>query len=170
MESRFGTAGRVWVLDRGIASQKNLDFLRQRRQSYLVGTPPSRLGEFESELCTRDWRQVRPQVEIQSVQRDDQTYVLARSTGRRLKEKGIRKRQLLGMHGDLRKLANRVSAGRLKDADKVLESIGRYRERWPAASRFVNVEVDRDATGQAASVCWSYQKGRLRTALARDGA
>jgi transposase len=170
MESRFGQARRVWVLDRGIASQKNLDFLRQRKQSFLVGAPRSRLAEFDGELCTRDWRHVRPHVEVKSVQRDGQTYVLARSIQRRAKEKAIRKRQLLGLHRDLAKLASRVLAGRLKNTDKLLESVGRFRERWPAASRFVRVDVERDKAGQATAVSWSYHKDKLRTALARDGA
>ena len=170
MESRFGKARRVWVLDRGIASQKNLDFLRERKQSFLVGTPRSRLGEFDEELCTRDWRHVRPHVEVKSVERDGQTYVLARSVRRRAKEKAIRKRQLLGLHGDLIKLSRRVLAGRLKDTDKVLETVGRFRERWPAASRFVHVEVKRDHAGQSTAVSWNYHKDKLRTALARDGA
>jgi len=170
MESRFGKARRVWVLDRGIASQKNLDFLRERKQSFLVGTPRSRLSEFDEELCTRDWRHVRPHVEVKSVERDGQTYVLARSVHRRAKEKAIRKRQLLGLHGDLKKLSNRVSAGRLKNTDTVLESVGRFRERWPAASRFVDIDVKRDQTGQSTAVSWSYHKDKLRTALARDGA
>lgn len=170
MELRFGKARRVWVLDRGIASQKNLDFLRERNQSFLVGTPRSRLGEFDGELCMRDWHHVRAHVEVKSVQRDGQTYVLARSIQRRAKEKAIRKRQLLGLHKDLKKLSNRVSAGRLKDSDNVLESVGRFRERWPAASRFVRVTVGRDEAGQATAVSWSYRKDKLRTALARDGA
>jgi transposase len=170
MESRFGRARRVWVLDRGIASRKNLDFLRQRRQSFLVGAPRSRLGEFDGELCTRDWRQVRPHVEVKSVERQGQTYVLARSIQRRAKEKAIRRRQLLGLHRDLTRLARRVWAGRLKNADKAVESIGRFRERWPAASRFANVDVERNQAGQAAAVSWSYQQDKLRVALARDGA
>lgn len=170
MESRFGKARRVWVLDRGIASKENLDFLRERQQSFLVGTPRSRLAEFDGELCTHDWRFVRPHVEVKSVQRDGQTYVLARSIQRRLKEKAIRKRQLLGLHEDLKKLSKRVSAGRLKDADKVLESVGRFRERWPGASRFVRVKVERDASDKATAVSWSYHKDKLRVALARDGA
>ena len=170
MESRFGKARRVWVLDRGIASQKNLDFLRERKQSFLVGTPRSRLGEFDEELCTRDWCHVRPHVEVKSVERDGQTYVLARSVHRRAKEKAIRKRQLLGLHRDLKKLSNRVSVGRLKNTDTVLESVGRFRERWPAASRFVDVDVKRDQAGTTTGVSWSYQKDKLRMALARDGA
>jgi transposase len=43
MEKRFGTTRRVWVLDRGIASQANLQFLKERKQSFLVGTPRSQL-------------------------------------------------------------------------------------------------------------------------------
>ena len=170
MESRFGKARRVWVLDRGIASHKNLDFLRARNQSFLVGTPRSRLSEFDEELCTRDWRHVRPHVQVKSVERDGQTYVLARSIQRRAKEKAIRKRQLLGLHRDLAKLASRVLAGRLKNTDKVLESVGRFRERRPAAARFVRVDVERDEAGQATAVSCSYHKEKLRTALARDGA
>lgn len=170
MESRFGKAQRVWVLDRGIASQKNLDYLRERSQSFLVGTPRTRLSEFENELCTSDWRYVRPHVEVKSVERDGQTYVLARSIKRRLKEKAMRKRQLLGFHKDLKSLSHRVSAGRLKDADKAVENVGRIRERWPKASRFADVEVKRDEKGNATAVSWIYKRDKLRLALGRDGA
>jgi transposase len=170
MESRFGKAQRVWVLDRGIATQGNLDFLRERKQSFLVGTPRAQLGDFDSELCTRDWCWVRPHVEVKRVDKQGRTYVLVRSGQRRLKEKAMRKRQLLGLHQDLRKLSKRVSSGRLKNADKVSECVGRFKERWPVASRFVEVTVQRAESGQATRVDWSYHKDKLRLALARDGA
>ena len=170
MESRFGPARRVWVLDRGIASQDNLEFLRARNQSFLVGTPRSQLSQFEAELCTGDWQKIRKSVEVKCVQRHGQTYVLARSKQRRAKEHAIRRRQLLGWHGDLKKLAARVSAGQLKNADKVLEQIGRLRERWPAASRFAHAEVQRDVEGRATGIDWHYDRSKLRVALGRDGA
>lgn len=90
MAAQFGTARRVWVLDRGIATEANLAFLREHGQSFLVGTPRSQLSEFEAELATRDWREVREHVEVRSVQRGNQTYVLARSKDRRAKERAIR--------------------------------------------------------------------------------
>lgn len=170
MESCFGTACRVWVLDRGIATQANLDFLRERKQSFLVGTPRSQLSEFETELCTRDWHRIRESVEVKSVQREGKTYVLARSKQRRVKERAIRRRQLIGWYRDLNKLCARVLAGRLKDTDKVLQQIGRLRERWPAASRFVDVDVQRDDAGRARAIHWQYDRHKLRAALARDGA
>ncbi len=170
IESRFGTARRVWVLDRGIATTENLDFLRQRNQSFLVGTPRSQLSEFEAELCTRDWQRIRESVEVKAVERDGHTYVLARSKQRRAKERAIRRRQLLGGYRDLKKLSARISGGRLKDPDKVFQQIGRLRERWPAASRFVAVDVERDDAGRATAIHWRYDQDKLRAALARDGA
>jgi transposase len=170
MESRFGPARRVWVLDRGIATQANLDLLRQKNQSFLVGTPRTQLDAFEAELCMQDWQQIRESVEVKCVQRDGQTYVLARSKQRRAKERAIRRRQLRGWHRDLKALARRVSTGRLKNADKVREQIGRLRERWPGAARFAEVQVERDAEGRAVRVMWRYDKSKLLLALARDGA
>lgn len=170
MESHFGSARRVWVLDRGLATEPNLAFLRERGQSFLVGTPRSKLSAFDAELCTRDWQRIREHVEVKPVLQDGQTYVLARSRQRRAKERAIRRRQLLGLHGGLKALATRVALGRLKDADKVQQRIGRLAERWPMAWRFVEIEVTRDEQGRAADVHWSYKKAALRLALARDGA
>lgn len=170
MSSRFGTARRIWVLDRGIATQANVEYLRQQCQSYLVGTSRSQLDEFEAELCTRDWQEIRQHVEVKCICRDQNAYVLARSKRRRAKERAMRRRQLLGVHGDLKKLAAGVSAGRLKNYEKVHQRIGRLRERWPAAWRFIDVRVERNDAGQATKVTWTYNKERLRSALARDGA
>lgn len=170
MESRFGSARRVWVLDRGIATKENLDFLRGRNQSFLVGTPRSQLSRFEAELCTGAWQRIRESVEVMSVQRDGETYVLARSKKRRAKERAMRRVKLLGLHRDLKKLAARVAAGHLKDADKVVEQIGRLRERWSSVSRFVDVAAKRDTDGRAVAVEWKYKKDKLRAAVGRDGA
>lgn len=38
MEKKYGQAKRIWVLDRGMLSEDNLDFLRGREARYLVGT------------------------------------------------------------------------------------------------------------------------------------
>ncbi len=170
MEKRFGSARRVWVVDRGIASEKNIAYLKERKQSYLVGTPRRQLTEFEAELCRKDWQSVREAVEVKTIRRGNETYVLARSKQRRRKERAIRRRQLLGWHTDLKKLAARVSKGHLKDADKVVEQVGRLRERWPAASKFASVDVPRDDGGCATRVTWRYDHPRLRAALGRDGA
>jgi len=58
MEQKHGKARRVWVLDRGMVSDKNLQFLRDRDGQYIVGTPKATLKSFEQALLDQDWTQV----------------------------------------------------------------------------------------------------------------
>lgn len=168
--SRFGSARRVWVMDRGLATQANLQYLQEQQQSFLVGTPRSQLMDFDAELATRDWQEIRNQVELKCIHRGGNTYVLARSRQRRAKERAIRRRHLIGLHLDLKALAATVSSGRLKDADKIQQRIGRLAERWPKAWPFVCVSARSNDQDPTAGVTWTYKKARLKAALDRDGA
>ena|GEM_PF-6346742 len=53
IEKKFGKARRLWVFDRGIVSDDNLELLRQRGAPYLVGTPKSRLKAYEQKTPRR---------------------------------------------------------------------------------------------------------------------
>ena len=44
MEKHYGVADRIWVLDRGMVSEENLDYLCEKKARYLVGTPGQRSG------------------------------------------------------------------------------------------------------------------------------
>lgn len=161
---------RVWVVDRGLATAKSVQYLKDQQQSFLVGTPKAMLQAFDAELCTADWELVRPHVQVKVVRRGGQAYVLARSRLRRKKERAMRRRQLHGLRDDLRKLATRVSTGKLKESAKVQQALGRLAERWPAAWRWVCVTTTAPAKGQAGSVVWTWRKPGLKAAMARDGA
>ena len=50
MEAKYGKANRVWVMDRGMVSEDNLEFMRKTGARYLVGTPKSMLKKFEQQL------------------------------------------------------------------------------------------------------------------------
>ncbi len=43
MEEKYGKAKRIWVMDRGLVSEENIEFLRQRNAQYIVGTPKAQL-------------------------------------------------------------------------------------------------------------------------------
>ena len=58
IESKYGMKGRVWVFDRGVVSEDNLQELRERGAYYLVGTPRRKLADFEHELLTGDWQEI----------------------------------------------------------------------------------------------------------------
>ena len=50
MEKRYGKSDRIWVMDRGMVSEDNIDFLRDGGRRYIVGTPKSMLKKVEEEL------------------------------------------------------------------------------------------------------------------------
>ena len=87
VERKHGHARRVWVFDRGIVSEENLQRLRRRGASYLVGTPRAQLKSYERRLLEGDWQSVSGEVEVQLIAEDNkETYVLARSRSRRRKK------------------------------------------------------------------------------------
>lgn len=72
MEGKYGRAERIWVLDRGMVSEADLAFLRERRAFYIVGAPKAQLRQFEAALLEKkDWQQVREDVEVKLLAHPD---------------------------------------------------------------------------------------------------
>src|SRR6266849_5412586 len=84
-ERKYGKARRIWVMDRGIVNEENLQAIRKRGGQYLVGTPRSQMKRFEEELLKDDWTRVRPEVEVKKVAipQGEETYILCRTAGRK---------------------------------------------------------------------------------------
>jgi hypothetical protein len=61
IEEQYGKAQRIWVMDRGIPTEKDLQAMRQSDPPvlYLVGTPKGRLSKLEDKLSQLPWEQVR---------------------------------------------------------------------------------------------------------------
>jgi hypothetical protein len=53
IESKHGCAKRIWVMDRGMVSEENVEFLGEQGQQSILGTPKSQLASLESELLRR---------------------------------------------------------------------------------------------------------------------
>jgi transposase len=139
MEAKYGRASRVWVMDRGMVSEKNLEFLRGRGASYIVGTPKAMLRQFERYLLDQDWHEVQAGVQVKLVAGPDgaETFILARSVDRREKERSMHQRFMDRMEENLRRLAASAESGRLRDAGVAHERLGRLRERyWRGAGAF----------------------------------
>ena len=67
----------------------------------------------------------------------------------------------------LEKLQKRIEDGRLKNRDKILESVGRLKGRFPKARPFVTITV---AKTEPAKLSWTWDREKFRAALAGDGA
>ncbi len=172
IETKYGFKGRIWVFDRGVVSEENLENLRQRGAAYLVGTPKSRLKDFEEELLHGSWEEVsgHPEVKVQLIEAGRETYVLARSAARASKESAMRRRQLVSLHRSLQALADSVSAGRTVSRDKILIRLGRLRERYASVWPYLEQCELTTARGEERSFRWGWSKERLRHLRMRDGA
>ncbi len=146
MREKYGHERRVWVMDRGMVSEDNLETLRERDASYIVGTPKSMLQKFERDLLEEDWETLEADVEVKLRQGPDgarETFVLCRSPGRREKERAMRERQIVGLEAALARLAARCSAPTraLRDRDKAHMRLGRLFQRYSRAARLYDVSI-----------------------------
>jgi transposase len=167
METKYGKANRVWVLDRGMVSEDNLEFMRNSGARYLVGTPGSLLKKFERHLLDQTREEVAPGIEVRlcpSPEGTDETFVLCRSLGRKEKENAILNRFVTRLEEKLTKLAERAEQGKLRDKQKVERQIGRLLERNSRAVSLFTVTVTENNNRLAIHI----QKNEERYAWARD--
>ena len=159
MESKYGRARRVWVLDRGMVSEDNLQFLRDRGGLYLVGTPRGMLKKFQAYLLDSDWSQVQEGIEVELINCPDgqETFVLCRSAHRRAKEKAIHERFARRIEAGLGKLDRELKHARRKRDRAVLERrIGRLLGSNSRAAGGFKIELIEDKRRQAGlKLCWS---------------
>lgn len=115
MESRYGQASRVWVMDRGMTSAETVAWLQGSGRRYLIGASKSELKTLAPQLVdARDWRQVRDGVEAKLCAGPDgnESFVLVRSAERRAKERAMHDRFCERIETALVRLAGRLERAR----------------------------------------------------------
>jgi len=147
MEKKYGRAERIWVMDRGMAREENLNYLRERDALYIVGTPKTRLRHFKRELQEEtDWHEVEPGVQVKFIaSRDGQSqerYVLCRSMARREKEAAMLGQQRERLRAKLMKIDASLRK-RSQKPEVVERRIGRWLGRNTAAEKMFHVEIIR---------------------------
>jgi transposase len=154
METKYGTAERIWVMDRGMVSEANIAFLRSRKARYLVGTPKSWLRHHQASLLEQsDWHQVQDGLEVRLVAHPDgeagEKYVLCRSTARAEKERAMLQRQSDRLTEALVAIDAWLNRTPQTDLEVVGRRIGRALGQYPAAAAIVHAGVQTDAQGRA---------------------
>jgi transposase len=153
MERKYGRARRVWVMDRGMVSEANLEYLRAHGGSYIVGTPKSQLRWFEQHLTEQGWQEAQAGVEVKLVKSPDgsETFILARSADRRQKEQAMHERFRVRMEAALTKLQAAAECGRLREAGVAHQRWGRLKQQyWRVAAAYeVTIEALPHALGKA---------------------
>ena len=167
IETTYGRARRVWVMDRGIPTEAVLQEMREpgRQTFYLVGTPKARIKQHAKKWLDLPWQKVRDSVEVKLYQHEGELYVLAKSQGRQAKEMAMRRKRLARL---LRKL--RAMRKSLPHRDQLLLRIGAAKK--DAGRAFGLVKIHLPPPGQAVtrqSFSFQLDKTKLKTLEQRDG-
>ncbi len=132
IETQYGKAERVWVMDRGIPTEDVLEDMRAADPPvyYLVGTPKGRLTKLERDLLPLPWQAVRPGVQVKLLPQEGELYVFAESRDRIHKERAMRRRQLKALVKRLQQLQQMKFTDTRQLLLKLGEAKGRYRAAW----------------------------------------
>ena len=170
VERKHGKARRVWIFDRGVVSEENLVAIRRRGGQYLVGTPRSKLKQFEQELLKDDFEKIRPEVEVKQMRipGGEETSILCRTTGRKEKEKAIRSRFVAKIEKALTGLEKRIADGKLKDRGKMFMGLGRIQASHSQVADLYEMALK--DTQQGARLVWRQKPEQQQWLEAREGA
>jgi hypothetical protein len=143
IETQYGKAQRIWVMDRGIPTDAVLAEMRQADPpvSYLVGTPKGRLSKLEKALLDKPWQAVREGVDVKVLPQDQETYVFAQSRARIHKERAMRRRKLKWLWLRLKKIANMKLTRK-----EFLMKLGAARSKARAAWRLIDIDIAPNGT------------------------
>ena len=167
IEAQYGRARRVWMMDRGIPTEEVLEEMRapEREVFYLVGTPRGKIQQYEKKWLELPWRKVRESVEVKLFAEDGELYVLAKSEGRRAKERAIRRRKLARLLGQLRALGRKPPT-----RDQLLLRIGAAKKEAGRAFGFVRLHLPGEGEEvNHQTFTFRLDKEKLKKAELRDG-
>jgi transposase len=165
IQSMYGKARRVWVMDRGIPTEATLEKMRQEEVAYLVGTPKSLLSKLEQSLVDKPWEQVHEGMKVRLLEQEGELYVQACSEQRRKKETAMRRRKLKRLVHGLNRLKRRPP-----NRDKLLERLAVLRKEAGRVASFITIR--KPAAGEQVNrrtfVC-RFDRAAWKSALERDG-
>lgn len=165
VERLYGTARRVWLMDRGVPTEQDLTRMRAEGIGYLVGTPKALLDRLAQALVDQPWAAVHPGMQVKMVEEDGDLYVLAQSEDRRKKERAIRRRKLKALVHGLNRLKRTCH-----DRDRLLGRIAVLRQAAGRVARFVRIRTptaDEPVTRQTFQC--TVDRAAWRRADERDG-
>ena len=150
-------SGATVVMDAGIATEANLSWLRAQGYHYVV-VSKLRERQFDPALATEVQSAGEQTIKIQRVL-DEQGHALlyCHSPAREQKDRAIDAAKTAGFDAVLLKLQAGLSKPRgTKDVAKIMERLGRAKQRYSRAAQHYQVEVTKDDSAtQVRAITWT---------------
>lgn len=137
IEAKYGSAERVWIMDRGIPTEEQLTEIRKVHPTvkYLVGTPRTQVRAKRERWESLPWEKVRDTVEVKRFEENGELYVVAKSGGRFEKERAMRRRRLVALLRTLRGMRQETNR------DRLLQRVGVARSKAGRAKKLVTIKL-----------------------------
>jgi transposase len=150
MEGKYGQANRIWVMDRGMVSAENVEFLKNGGRRYILGTPRSMLRKFELQLLDETWKEVHTGLEVKlcPAPEGQEVFILCRSADRRLKEQAMHARFEQRIEQKLEQMAASCRQRR-QEPLLVAQRLGKLLGRNSRAAGLFRVQIKTDSRGGA---------------------
>ena len=193
LEGKYGRIGNLWLMDRGVPSEKTLKEMREGGYRYLVGAPRGHLKVLGDKLKKTDWQNVQDGVDVKVAKADDMeekdadgkvtripgdTFVLTRSAARSLKETSMRVKRIRRAMDRLFKLDRRIGRAKWKKAepskreltrDELIKSLAVAEEKAGGSWKMISVTIPKEGEKVTPETfTWKLDWGRIREARAND--
>jgi transposase len=156
-------------MDRGMASEDNVEFLKQEGRRYILGTPKSMLKRFEQPLLSQDWKQVHEGLEVRLCQAPEaaEVFILCRSAERQEKERAIHERFEKRIEEGLQRM--QTGCGKRKASPtQVAQRVGRLLGENSRAAKLFEVKVETGTDGRV-QLQWKRQESWREWAQISEG-
>ena len=153
LEALHAPRAALVVMDRGIATEERLRWLREQGYRYLV-VSRERTRHFDPEAALRIETASKHRVHLQKVLSDDgqEVRLYCFSEARAAKERGIVERFAQRFETALTELSEGLSRPRThKRVDKVWQRIGRLKEKSRGIAQHYDIELDTDKSAKRAT-------------------
>ena len=144
------------IIDAGIATDENLHALKGHY--HYIAVSRKKLDAPDSENCIVLKETTHNKVEAKRISGDDEILLYCKSHLKQQKERSMQSRLTQNYEEQLSRLSKSIhKKGCTKRYDKVLERLGRLKEKYKQIARFYHVHVE-EKDGLASRMSWDYLK------------
>lgn len=144
------------IIDAGIATEENLEKLKD--QFHYIAVSRKKMAPPERDDCMVIKEDRQNKVEVKRLIRGNEVLLYCKSNLKLKKENSMQNRLQENFEAQLKHLSKSIhKKGCTKRYDKVLEKIGRLKEKYRSISRFYHIQVG-EMDGLAKGITWEYMK------------
>ncbi len=193
LEEKCGKIGSLWLMDRGVPTEKTLKEMRESGYRYLVGAPRGHLKVLGDKLKKADWQNVQEGVDVKMAKADDvtaknadgkettvpgDTFVLTRSAARSLKETSMRAKRIRSAMKTLFRLDERIGRSKWRKAepskreltrDELIQRLAVAGSKAGGSWKMISITIPKEGEKVTPETFkWKLDWERIREARAND--